>query len=213
MILGKEGEQPFEIKQEGVSRKHAEITIHGDVWELIDLGSANGTFVREDNGEFRPLGFHGKCIITPMTYISLGPDNSKGCGFYARQILNPKNNFEIYELLNQKEDELERKLEVLDLKIKKIRILGPTIVILLVFVITSAPAIKNLLGRVGLDTTEIRWALSYLSGLVTTIYDGAARKNRLKKEHSHWCQCPNPCCDHKLKPEEIRNMKCNKCRQ
>ena len=48
-ILGTEGNQPFEIKQKGVSHQHARVTI-GDngVWTLEDLNSTNGTFVRDE---------------------------------------------------------------------------------------------------------------------------------------------------------------------
>ena len=59
IILGREGNQPFPIKDEfdGVSRKHAQITIndHGD-WFLEDLDSANGTYIRDEStGEMLPV--------------------------------------------------------------------------------------------------------------------------------------------------------------
>ena len=66
-ILGTEGNQPFEIKQTGVSHQHARVTI-GDngVWTLEDLNSTNGTFVRDENGDMRRVG---TLVITPMTFI------------------------------------------------------------------------------------------------------------------------------------------------
>ena len=53
-ILGTEGNQPFEIKQTGVSHQHARVTIDDNgVWTLEDLNSTNGTFVRDENGDMR----------------------------------------------------------------------------------------------------------------------------------------------------------------
>ena len=50
IVLGREGTQPFKIKNEDVSRQHAQITIddHGE-WVLEDLNSSNGTFIRNEN--------------------------------------------------------------------------------------------------------------------------------------------------------------------
>ena len=122
IIIGTEGQQPFKIKGGAVSRQHAEVEILGEGdnarWTLRDLDSTNGTFVRDDNGVMVPVG---KKAISPMTFISLGPDNSKGCSFYARQLLNPGGFTEEYEFINEKEDEYEEKLETIDKKARLIK--------------------------------------------------------------------------------------------
>ena len=114
IILGREGNQPFKIDKEinGVSRQHAKITINdSNVWYLEDLDSSNGTFIRdENNGDAIPV--KGKIAITPMAFVFLGPDSSKGCCFYAKQVL--KENYgdfvEEFEYMNSKEDEFDEKV-------------------------------------------------------------------------------------------------------
>ena len=48
VIIGKEGEQKFPIKNAGVSRHHARISLVGGKWLLEDLNSTNGTFVNDE---------------------------------------------------------------------------------------------------------------------------------------------------------------------
>lgn len=210
MILGKEGEQPFEIKQEGVSRKHAEITINGDDWTLEDLKSSNGTFIRDEDGRFVSLGNGGKCRISPMTFICLGPgpDNANSCCFYARQVLSPGDYITEYQYLLSKVDEYEAKKKKIENQIKKIRIAGPVFVVTSVFAITGIPFISQFLGEHALS---IRIAMSSMSGLLPVLYDGSARIKRLDDEFEKWNHCPNPACSHKLTRKEIKKMKHTKC--
>lgn len=211
VVLGVEGNQPFKIKGEAVSRHHAQITINEhDEWYLEDLDSSNGTYIRQDSdGSFVRIG---KTRITPMTFVSLGPDNDKGCTFYARQVVrgNYGNFKEEYEYMNDKEDEYDEKEKILDGNIKKIRIAGPIIMILAVFLITGIPFINSILGDYAI---QIRIALSSMSGILIALYDGSARKKALKDEREKFHHCPNPGCSHKLKTSEIRNMRCSKCKK
>ena len=66
MIIGKQGEQPFKISDNYVSRRHCEITqtATGNVFHIKDLGSSNGTYV---NG-FRVV----ECDVTLNDQILLG---------------------------------------------------------------------------------------------------------------------------------------------
>ena len=84
IILGKQGNQPFEIKGELVSRKHAEIIVSDNgEWLLRDLHSTNGTYVRnEQTGEMKRVG---EVRITPMTFVILGSEGMLGCSIYATQ--------------------------------------------------------------------------------------------------------------------------------
>ena len=204
--MGKEGDQPFEIKASGVSRNHAiiEIDDYGNWW-LEDCNSSNGTFVRDNEGNFVRWG---RERITPHSFICLGPDNSKGCSFYAHQVKDYGNFIEDFHFMQEKEEEFDRRSEELDAKVKKIRIAGPLLVLLCVFGITGIPLVNEMLGDYAM---QIRIALSSVSGLLTTLYDGSARKKQLKEERERWHHCPNPACSHKLKSSEIENMQCPKC--
>lgn len=212
IILGREGNQPFKIKDEvdGVSRQHAKLTISdNNEWFLEDLDSSNGTFVRdEDTGE--PIPVRGRIRISPMTFVFLGPDNSRGCCFFAKQAENYGDFTEEHEYLLLKEEEYENKAKELEAKIKRIRIIGPIAILIAVFSITGIPAINNFLG---VYATEIRIALSSLSGIVIALYDGSTRKRLLQEERERRCHCPNPCCSNRQKSKEIKNMKCSKCKK
>lgn len=212
IVLGREGDQPFPIKAEinGVSRRHAQITINdnGD-WYLEDLGSSNGTFIRDEKtGEIVPV--LGKKRITPMTFIFLGPDNSRGCCFFAKQADKYGDFTEEHEYLISKEELMDEKTDRLESDIKKIRIIGPISILITVFLITGIPTINNLLGDYAM---QIRIALSSMSGLVTALYDGTAKKRQLQEELERWHYCPNPCCSNKLTSKEIRDMRCSKCKK
>ena len=205
IIIGTEGEQPFKIKGGGVSRRHAEVEILGEGdnarWTLRDLDSTNGTFVRDDNGEMIPVG---KKAISPMTFISLGPDNSKGCSFYARQLLHPGGFTEEYEFINEKEDEYEEKLEAID---KKARLIKWVIFAINIVIVVFSIAIENQMSLWILRSGTI------LSTFFAAIYDANGSKKRLKKRYEQFHHCPNPECSHKLNTAEIRNMRCQKCKK
>lgn len=212
IILGREGNQPFPIKDEfdGVSRKHAQITIndHGD-WFLEDLDSANGTYIRDEStGEMLPVT--KKRMISPMTFILLGPDNSKGCCFFAKQAKSYGDFTEEREYLIAKEEEFDRKDSELESNIKKMRIVGPIMIFLLGFLITCIPSINDMLGG---NAMTIRICLAPLAGLVPVFYDGSARKRDLKEERERWHHCPNPCCSNRQTSKEIKNMRCSKCKK
>ncbi len=212
IILGKEGNQPFKINADanGVSRRHAQITItDGNDWYIEDLNSTNGTYIRDEvTGCKIPVA--GKKRITPMTFIFLGPDNSRGCCFFAKQADSYGDFTEEHIFLQSKNEELDRKSKELDNKIKKIRLIGPFVLIISVFAITFIPAISSLLGE---NAMTIRLILSPLSGIIPVLYDGSARKKELQEERELWNYCPNPCCSNKQTSKEIRDMKCSKCKK
>lgn len=209
IILGKEGNQPFPIKADGVSRQHAKITISDmGEWMLEDMDSSNGTYVRDEgNGELRRIV---RTKITPMSFLSLGPDNAKGCSFYARQVLKENyDNFTIeYEYLNEKEDEFDGKMEQIENNAKKLNIIKA---VLPVFLLALSIAI---IPGMGPASWIIRGAASAIPTVLILLFynptDVKKRYNALREKFHH---CPNPLCSHKLKTSEIRNMKCAKCKK
>ena len=44
-LIGRDPSCDVHIRDDGVSRKHAEVILQGDVWKVRDLGSANGSFL------------------------------------------------------------------------------------------------------------------------------------------------------------------------
>lgn len=84
IIIGKQGDQKFPIKNAGVSRQHASITIEGGHWILEDLDSTNGTFVRDDNGLYQRVS---RVEIKEDTMVRLGDESSNGYAFMAHHVV------------------------------------------------------------------------------------------------------------------------------
>ncbi len=213
IILGREKEkcnQAFPIKEdvEGVSRVHAQITINdNNDWYLEDLGSSNGTFVRDENtGELVPVT--RKRMITPMTFIVLGPDNSKGCSFFAKQADNYGDFSEERQYLLQKDEEFDEKLKQIEKSAKMqsaIKAIFPVLMLTITMIIFPDNTSQAWIGR-GLGTV-------IPSLLFLWLYNPADKKNELKGLREKFSHCPNPCCSNKQTSKEIRNMRCSKCKK
>ena len=209
ITLGKEGDQPFPIKADGVSRQHARITItDSGEWILEDLNSSNGTYIRDEaDGTLSRIA---KVSITPMTFVSLGPDNAKGCCFYARQILS--DNYgkftEEYEYLNELEDRFDQQIRQIEQKVKTLNIVKsvlPVALLALSFVIVPGMG-------------PVAWIIRGVASAVPTVlillfYNPADMKKAAIERHDRFTHCPNPCCPSKLTGKEIRNMRCSKCKK
>lgn len=209
IILGKEGDQPFSITADGVSRRHARITIGDDGnWLLEDMDSSNGTYIRnETDGSLSRIVRTG---ITSMTFICLGPDNAKGCCFYARQVL-PENYGDFtaeYEYLSEIEERYSEQLRKIEQNSKNLNIVKAVLpVVLLTLTFVVIPGIGPL-------SLIIRMAVAALpTVLILMFYNPTEMKKKLKTLQDNFSHCPNPCCSNRLTGKEIRNMRCSKCKK
>ena len=207
IVIGTEGNQPFKIKGEAVSRRHAQITVNEqNEWVLEDLDSLNGTYIRqESDGELVRVS---TTRITPMTFICLGTDNAKGCTFFARQVLKGiSGNFkEEFDYLNDIEDVYDQKIERLEHNVlteKKIIFAVNIIVVIVSLFPQINPEIRMNLLRI----------IPTISAGFAAFYDASGKKKAINEERERFHHCPNPACSHKLKSNEIRNMRCNKCKK
>lgn len=220
IILGREGNQPFKISEKRVcvSSKHASITIDDyDRWLLKDIGSSNGTFIRNDStGELMPVDQNG-VSVTESTFIVLAADNSTGCSFYARQILSPSDYFSEHQYMYQKKEEFDQQEEKASKKpkaIRKVIFWVMAIFTILTFIGPIESAFNSLMGDE--DGNKLFYIYRLLSmGTMGTsaFYDVQSQKEKIKKMRAKFSQCPNPECDHKLSKDEIENMKCKKCKK
>lgn len=202
IIIGKEGDQKFKITGNMVSRKHAQVDIDDNgTWTLQDLGSANGTFIRDANGTFMRVD---KVIITPDTFICLGPDNSQGCMFYACHLLSPEDDFyHEFKLLAGYARTFTAeyaKVEKRSFFIMK----GIACVSLLMLGISFAVE-----QSIGINLLRIGTALSTLYSLFANPKKDLMEIN---EKASNFYRCPNPGCSHKLTAKDIENCQCPRCR-
>lgn len=199
ITLGKEGNQPFAIKGSYVSRHHAEITIDDNgAWTLRDLNSTNGTYIRNETT--------GKLIritqirITPMTFISLGSNNTLGCSFYARQVTAPGNFSEELLYMRSKQEEIEKQIERMDRLEIIIRVSAWIIMAGISAIIYQVFNNKVMGGGFGV-----------LSLIAPMLFNTKKRTKRLRRQAELFRQCPNPECQHVLSQREIEQLNCAKC--
>lgn len=202
IIIGKEGDQKFNITGSMVSRKHAQVDIDDNgTWTLQDLGSANGTFVRDANGAFIRVD---KVTITPDTFICLGPDNSQGCMFYACHLLNAEDDFNHeFQLLagySKKYTEEYAKIEKRSVFIMKGIACVSLLMLGLSFVVEQSKAIMLL--RIG----------TALSTLYSLFANPKKDLLAISEKASSFYRCPNPGCSYKMSAKDIANCQCPRCR-
>lgn len=210
--IGKEGNQPFEIEQLGVSRNHAtiEISDDGTVWTLTDNDSTNGTFIRESDGQYRRIA---SVRITPMTFIRLGPDTVHGCSFFAKRVLGDKKNyeyFEEFEEISRIDKQYEDKIAGLDKKASKLKLFQQFVCPVIIFGLLMLLPIDETFG---MSPMMLRIVLTpVISGLIVLMFDPKKKVKQLKEERKSFYDCPNPKCSHKLKQTDIAAMSCSKCK-
>lgn len=114
VIIGRSQVSPLKIPDDklGVSGKHVKLTVNdnGDL-KLEDLGSANGTFLRNEDGDFERI--YTKEILE-SDVIRLGNDGANSYVFTARRAFHPDDSY-YYEfkqlqkfLKLSKEEELKK---------------------------------------------------------------------------------------------------------
>lgn len=210
ILLGREGNQPFTIKDgtDGVSRCHAQITITDtNEWYLEDMDSSNGTYIRdEDTGEL--ICVKGKRRIFPMTFIFLGPDNSKGCCFFAKQAISYGDFTEERQYLLAKEEEFSAKkkqVEKVGSNLNLLKTALPFVLFGLSLLVVPGEGDLQLLIRMGASAVP--------SVFIQLLYNPKVKENEVKKLRERFSHCPNPCCSNKQTPREIQNMRCSKCKK
>lgn len=199
--IGTQGNQPFKIKNPFVSARHARVDIDDNGrWTLTDLQSTNGTFVRDD--ETGNMVRVSNIDITPLTFLCLGPNVSKGCSFYARQLKSPGNYDAEFALMNQKEDEYDNRIKYYDALNKRINLLS----IILPFIV-----FVTLMLVWGMSDIPRIVLLTLLPSLLKMFFNSSKTKAKLAQQHDNFRICPNPAYSHKMRPDEIRSYDCLRC--
>lgn len=202
IIIGREGNQPFPITQDGVSGRHASLTIRTDgAWVLEDLNSTNGTYIRNKDFVFERVG---RKVIEKDTIIRLGSDDTiRSLQFMAvRLVAGPKDFSFEFGLLKSKWDGLMERRDKLEKQIALMSYLPVGASVLLLGATISVNDIHVIRG--------VMFLPSILSPVINTF--GKKKLKKLNEEVKHTFVCPNPNCGMPLTETEVKLGKCLKCK-
>lgn len=202
IIVGKEGNQPFPIKNAGVSRQHARITVEGGRWTLEDLDSTNGTFVRDADGSYIRVSRIG---IEEDTVVRLGDESSNGYSFMAHHVLeeNPENYAYEFSRLREWRDAFRQERERCQ-SANRTKALVQIVFSMVVLGVTFIPAIDS----------KIQMMILRVGLLVPPLYNFfVSGKNRMQKIYDRQqavLVCPR--CGRPLTDFEINKEICMACK-
>ena len=214
-IVGRNGNQPFQIAAGGVSREHAEISIdEAGHWHVRDLDSTNGTYVRTEDGSFIRIGSKD---ISEDTILRLGEGSYQCFTFMAHRVLAQEGDYS-YEFIQlrktfRQQEEREARVKAVIEKHKRI-ILYSTIVAALPLLVgaiadlSERGALQDIMNKVNV----FRMALVVIVPMILRlIYSGDEKKLRdtvaLRKS---LFVCPK--CGQILTEYNIHNMTCPYCK-
>lgn len=192
--------------REGVSGRHAQIIVDDDgKWLIEDMGSTNGTYVRDGSGEFRRVD---KAEIRETDIIRLGKAGANSFVFTAHRILSPDDSY-AYEfrqlrnaLMEQRaaEAKKEKKIEM-NGWISKLSGLG---VILLCAIIGS-------FSGVNIDPNTRYILIACAPVAVGLFFSGDVKSLKaLKKRREKILLCPK--CNRPVSDFDIEEGQCSRCK-
>ena len=212
-IIGRSPSSPIPIPSNKtfVSGNHVKITIGDDGrWEIEDLDSPNGTYVKDINGDFKRVN---KKLIDENSVIRLGQEGHGSFQFMAHRVLADSPSFEyefnhLKKLLQQQIVE-EQALESKNARnMKIVKAASPIALIFCVAAQYTIPGLKddsnaNLwISRVAMAVAP--WAIGIFFGIDMS----GARE--LKKKRQKLLTCPS--CGFPLSDYDIHNMQCSRCK-
>lgn len=203
-LLGRSHSETVKIPSTkvSVSGTHAKITVSDNgTWELEDLNSPNGVYIRDENGDFQKVF---KKQINESSIIRLGKGGADSFVFTAHRILcsDDSYSYEFHQLRKQLKMQLEEEAK----QEKKVSLhgwitkLSGIIAIGLTYVISKDmdPLVR----------CSITGAMPAVLGLAF-IGDGSVTKS-LKKQRTKLLRCPK--CGHPISDFDIENRQCSRCK-
>lgn len=212
-IIGRKSDSAVAVPADklGVSSEHCKITVDDNGnWSLTDLKSANGTFIRDENGNFQRVYTKS---IGRNTVIRLGQQGHNSFTFMANRVDAPANSYE-YEFLQLKkllarqaeEEEAMEQRNARNMKIVKLA--SPIAMGLCIAAQYSIPSIKN---DANLNLWISRGAMALAPVVIGMFFGIDARGMKsLKMKRLRILTCPK--CNYPVSEFDIQNMQCSRCK-
>lgn len=212
-LIGRSPSSPVKVPADrtSVSGAHVKITIHDNgEWELEDLNNVNGTYLKDDNGNFQRVY---KKRINENSIIRLGGENYSSFVFMAHKALGQEDgyNYEFGRLKKQLkeqqnlEDEFEKR-SARNMKI--IKLASPLSMVLCVIAQYIIPGLKND-SELNLWVTRIVMAAApYALGFFFNNDRNVLKALKLRRQKVLTC----PRCQQPLSEFDIQNMQCSRCK-
>lgn len=202
IIIGREGNQRFKIENDGVSARHARLIVEGDGRLVLeDLGSRNGTYVKNQDGNYDRIS---RAVVTETDIVRLGSGGMHSITFWVHHLLvsNPSDySFEFRHIINQYNEEYKPQLAALFRKSDMrdwCSIGAPIVGLGLSFLFSNNPLM-------------IRMSITLPSLAVGVFFLGFAKKMRtLNSGRIHNIVCPR--CGRPLSDYDIEQQQCSACR-
>jgi hypothetical protein len=191
---------------EAVSSQHAKITIDDNgCWMLSDLHSTNGTFTRDDNGEFQRV-FTKQILESDV--IRLGNGGANSFIFMAHRVIAPDDTY-LYEfkqlrLLLRRQRERESKQEH---KIELNGWISKTSGLVIVFLCW----LIGMVNGINVDPNFRYLLIAFAPIIVGLIFNGDRKRLiALRKKREHILICPR--CGRPISEFDIEQGQCSRCK-
>jgi len=203
LIIGRSPSSPVKIPADrsGVSGQHVKITVSDNgIWKLEDLKSANGTYVRDENGDFQRVYTKQ---IKESDIIRLGNDGANSFSFYAHRAITSEDSY-LYEFKQlRKALNLQKALEE---KIAKKSEIAGWIQALVPGIILGATLC---IPQMDMGTRCILMAVA--TPMFKIIFNGNSKAMRnIKKRREKLLLCPK--CFKPISEFDIEQGQCSRCK-
>lgn len=207
-IIGKSPASSIKVPADrlGVSGRHAKITItDSGKWELLDLDSTNGTFIREDNGEFTRISSRS---ITECDVIRLGAKGADSFTFMAHRVTEPGDSYGYeFRQLRRKQAELAERASKLEKRISTVGWISKCSGIAAFVIITY---IAKFTG-IDIDPNVRYMVIAMAPPIVGLFFAGDAKAVKaLRKIREKLLVCPK--CNRPISDYDIEEGQCSRCK-
>ena len=212
-IIGRNNDSAIQVPADklGVSGQHVKIVIDDNGgWRLEDLKSTNGTYVRDENGDFQRV--YTK-TIDRSSVIRLGQQGHNSFTFMANRVDAPAGSYE-YEFLVLKkllarQMEEEEAMETRNARnMKIVKAASPIAMGLCIVAQYAIPGIKN---DANLNLWLSRGSMA-LAPIIIGLFFGIDMRGMkaLKQKRLKMLTCPK--CNYPVSEFDIQNMQCTRCK-